>query len=572
MTAMANQDPQDTSTSVNSESQPQEDSAESFESALSQFEKEHADQSKSASAQKEGIVVSLSDDQVFLDIGLKVEGALLRSEFRDNAASLSPGDKVLVSIKGRTEEGYYALSLSKVAQPVDWASIEKAFTERTAVVGTVTGVVKGGLTVDVGLRAFMPASRSGTRDAAELEKLVGQEIVCRIVKLDVAEEDVVVDRRAILEEQTRELQQQRYAEIKQGDVVSGQVRSVTSYGAFVDLGGIDGLLHVSDMAWTRTSSPEEVVSVGQQVQVKVLKLDTENRRISLGLKQLQPEPWESAADRYQLGQRVKGTVRRLMDFGAFVEVEPGIEGLIHVSEMSWIHKVRKPGDILKLEDTVEAVILSINADERRLSLGLKQALGDPWADVPTKFPAGTVIEGPVVRLAKFGAFVHLAEGVEGLVHISEITAEKRLNHPQEALRVGQIVKAQVQAFDVEKRQVKLSMKQLVPTDLDEFLAEHAVGDVVSGRILEQDSSSAKVELGVGVRAICSIASSAEVPASAKSEAAVDLSALTSMLNARWKGESKSSSSSEALSVGQVRNFRISKINSDTKEILVDLVK
>jgi small subunit ribosomal protein S1 len=347
---------------------------------------------------------------------------------------------------------------------------------------------------------------------------------------------------------------------------------VTSYGAFIDLGGIDGLLHVSDMAWTRISSPEEVVSVGQQVQVKVLKLDTENRRISLGLKQLQPEPWESAADRYQLGQRVKGTVRRLMDFGAFVEVEPGIEGLIHVSEMSWIHKVRKPGDILKLEDTVEAVILSINADERRLSLGLKQALGDPWADLPAKFPAGTVIEGPVVRLAKFGAFVQLAEGVEGLVHISEITAEKRLNHPQEALRVGQIVKAQVQALDVEKRQVKLSMKQLVPTDLDEFLAEHAVGDVVSGRILEQDSSSAKVELGVGVRAICSITSSAEVPASAKSEAAVDLSALTSMLNARWKGESKSSSSSEALSVGQVRNFRISKINSDTKEILVDLVK
>jgi small subunit ribosomal protein S1 len=572
MTAMANQDPQDTSTSVNSEAQQQEDSAESFGSVLSQFEKEHADQSKSASAQKEGIVVSLSDDQVFLDIGLKVEGALLRSEFRDNAANLSPGDKIPVSIKGRTEEGYYALSLSKVAQPVDWASIEKAFTERTAVVGTVTGVVKGGLTVDVGLRAFMPASRSGTRDAAELEKLVGQEIVCRIVKLDVAEEDVVVDRRAILEEQSRELQQQRYAEIKQGDVVTGQVRSVTSYGAFIDLGGIDGLLHVSDMAWTRISSPEEVVSVGQQVQVKVLKLDTENRRISLGLKQLQPEPWESAADRYQLGQRVKGTVRRLMDFGAFVEVEPGIEGLIHVSEMSWIHKVRKPGDILKLEDTVEAVILSINADERRLSLGLKQALGDPWADLPAKFPAGTVIEGPVVRLAKFGAFVQLAEGVEGLVHISEITAEKRLNHPQEALRVGQIVKAQVQALDVEKRQVKLSMKQLVPTDLDEFLAEHAVGDVVSGRILEQDSSSAKVELGVGVRAICSITSSAEVPASAKSEAAVDLSALTSMLNARWKGESKSSSPSEALSVGQVRNFRISKINSDTKEILVDLVK
>jgi small subunit ribosomal protein S1 len=571
---MANQETHDLSNSIETSSQHNENSVESFGDVLSQFEKEHVDRSKSESAQKEGVVVSISDDLVFLDIGLKVEGALPRTEFMDNAESISLGDKIPVSLKGRTEEGYYALSLSKVVQPVDWTSIEKAFTEQTAVVATVTAVIKGGLSVDIGVRAFMPASRSGTREAAELERLVGQEITCRIVKLDVAEEDVVVDRRVILEEQARELEQKRYSEVRQGDIVSGQVRSLTSYGAFVDLGGIDGLLHISDMAWNRLSSPEEVVSVGQQLQVKVIKLDAENKRISLGLKQLTPEPWESAADRYRLGQRVTGTVRRLTDFGAFVEVEPGIEGLIHVSEMSWVTKVRKPGDVLKLEDSVEAVVLSINTGERRLSLGLKQALGDPWADVPNKFSAGTVIEGPVVRLAKFGAFVQLAEGVEGLVHISEITSEKRLNHPQEVLRAGQIVKAQVQAVDVEKRQVKLSMKQLIPTDLDTFLAEHSVGDVVSGRIVEQASTHVKVELGEGVLATCSTSGSAnsEAPASGPSKPALDLSALSSMLNARWKGESKSSSQTEALHVGQVRNFRIAAINHDMKEITLDLAK
>ena len=569
---MANQENHDLSNSIETSSQHQENSRESFEAALSQFEKEHADRSKSESAQREGVVVSISDDLVFLDIGLKVEGALPRTDFRDNAESVSPGDRIPVSLKGRTEEGYYALSLSKVVQPVDWASIEKAFAEQTAVVGIVMSVVKGGLNVDVGVRAFLPASRSGTRDAAELERLVGQEITCRIVRLDVTEEDVVVDRRVVLEEQARELEKKRYSEVSQGDILSGQVRSLTSYGAFIDLGGIDGLLHVSDMAWRRLSSPDEVVSVGQQIQVKVIKLDAENKRISLGIKQLQPEPWESAGDRYQLGQRIRGTVRRLTDFGAFVEVEPGIEGLIHVSEMSWVKKVRKPSDVLKLEDSVETVVLSINTEERRLSLGLKQALGDPWADVPGKFRVGTVIEGPVVRLAKFGAFVQLAEGVEGLVHISEITSERRLNHPQEVLRAGQIVKAQVHAVDLEKRQVKLSMKQLVPTDLDTFLAEHAVGDIVSGRLVDQGSNYVRVELGEGVLATCSTTATPNAPAEGKGEPVLDLSALSSMLNARWKGESKSAPQTEALRIGQVRNFRIAAINPDTKEVALDLVK
>ena len=568
---MANEDTPKTPSDFIDTPEAPDDSGVSFGSLLSEFEKTHADRSKTEAAQKEGIVVSISSDSVFLDIGFKVEGVLPRGAFENNAEGVTVGDRFPVSVKGRNEEGYYALSRLRIAQPTDWASLEAAYAQKAAVAGTVTGVVNGGLTVDVGVRAFMPASRSGTRDAAELEKLVGQEITCRIVKLDAAEEDVVVDRRIILEEQTRQLAEKRYLEVSEGDIVSGQVRSLTSYGAFIDLGGVDGLLHVSDISWSRVNSPEEVLTVGQQLQVKILKVDADTRRISLGLKQLQPEPWDSASDRYQLGQRVSGTVKRLTDFGAFVEVEPGIEGLIHVSEMSWINKVRKPGDILKLGDTVEAVILSISPAERRLSLGLKQALGDPWTAVPQKFPAGSVIEGPVARLTKFGAFVQLAEGIEGLVHISEISAEKRINHPQDVLKAGQIVKAQVLAIDMERRQIKLSMKQLIPTDLDEYLEEHAVGDIVSGRLIEQTGDSAIVELGEGIRAKCAVGAMSEPAASSHSEAGLDLSALSSMLNARWKGETKASNvQADSLRIGQMRNFKIVTIDRDTKQIGLEL--
>jgi small subunit ribosomal protein S1 len=404
-----------------------------------------------------------------------------------------------------------------------------------------------------------------------LQKLVGEEITCRIVKLDAAEEDVVVDRRVILEEETHQLEEKRYSELGEGDIVSGQVRSLTGYGAFVDLGGVDGLLHVSDIAWSRVNNPDEVLTVGQQLHLKILKVDADGKRISLGLKQLQPEPWVSAPDRYQLGQRVSGIVKRLTDFGAFIEVEPGIEGLIHVSEMSWINKVRKPGDILKLNDTVEAVILSISPVERRLSLGLKQALGDPWAVVPQKFPAGSVIEGPIVRLTKFGVFIQLSEGVEGLVHISEISAEKRINHPQDVLKTGQIVKAQVLSIDMDKRQIKLSMKQLIPTDLDGYIDEHSVGDVVSGRLIEQTRDKAIVELGEGIRANCALSSKIEPEAASQGGAKLDLSALSSMLNARWKGETKvSNAQADPLHVGQMRSFKIVTIDRDTKQINLEL--
>ncbi len=548
--------------------EPEPEPEESFADIFKEFERTHKRDKSDGPRQLEGTVISIGPEAVYIDIGYKIEGAIPRSDFELNADNISPGDKFPVSIKGRTEDGYYALTRFRVAQPTDWTALEAAFEQKLAIVGTVTALVKGGLTVDVGVRAFLPASRSGTRDAAELEKLVGTEITCRITKLDTTDEDVVVDRRVVLEEQAKSRQQGIYADLKAGAVVKGTVRALASYGAFVDIDGIDGLLHVSDIAWARVNNPADILSVGQELKVKILKIDADSKRISLGLKQLQPEPWQTVPARYLVGQRVHGTVTRLMDFGAFVEIEPGIEGLIHVSELSWTKKVRTPADVLKIGDTVDAIILAIKPEERRLSLGLKQTLSNPWSEISSRFPVGSQITGPVMRLTNFGAFIQIEEGVEGLVHISEISAEKRLNHPQEALRVGEVVKALVLAIDTEKRQIKLSIKQLVPTSIDEFLAEHNLGDVLSGRVISEHSA----ELGEGVFAQIRAKATA-VPTTmtaASAEAKPDLSSLTSLLQSRWKGQDKSApKSDEQLSPGQIRRFKIVKLDLEAKKLEVE---
>ena len=486
------------------ESRPINEPDESFKDILSQFEQSKSRKPAEAGKGREGTVIAVTVDSVLVDIGFKTEGILPLAAFQSAGEAVKAGDKLVVSIKGRDPEGYYELTLGKIERPKDWASLEKAFAEKTTIVGTVTGVVKGGLSVDVGVRAFMPASRSGARDAAEMEKLVEQEIRCRIIKLDEAEEDVVVDRRVVAEEEERAVKERRYSEVKEGATVHGTVRSLTDYGAFIDIGGVDALLHVSDISRSRVSKPADVLSVGQEIEVKVLKIDPEKRRISVGMKQLEPDPWDSVAAKYKPGERAHGTVTRVLDFGAFVELEPGIEGLIHISEMSWAKKVRTPSDVVKPGETVEAVILGVSAGERRISLGLKQALGDPWADVAQKFAVGSVIEGPVTSLTKFGAFVQLSEGVEGMIHISDMSAEKRINHPQDMLKVGQSVKAQVLEIDTEKRRLKLGMKQLIPTSIEEYIAERQEGDVVSGRVLEISGEQARVELGEGIQGTCRI--------------------------------------------------------------------
>ncbi len=543
----------------------------SFGDILSEFEQQHT---RSNRESLEGTVVSISPESVFVDIGRKMEGVLPLEVFRDPAGALTikPGDKLRVTVTGRDPEGSYTLSTTKVERPKDWSGLESAFAEQRAIGGVVTELVKGGLRVDVGSRAFMPASRSGAKDQAELEKLVGQEIRCRIIKLDTASEDVVVDRRVVLEEEEAQTRARKFAELQEGAVVRGIVRSLTDFGAFIDLGGVDGLLHVADMAWYRVAKPADAVSVGDSIEVKILKINPEGRRISLGLKQLAADPWSTAAERFHTGDRVQGKVSRLADFGAFIELLPGVDGLIHVSEMSWAKKVKKPSDMLKTGEMVEAVVLGVNSADRRISLGLKQALGDPWEDAVKKYPVGAIAEGAVTSLTNFGCFIDLGGGVDGMIHISDITGEKRLNHPREAVSAGQMVRAVVLEVDRERRRIKLGIKQLQPTSADEYIAEHKVGDSVTGRIVEATRGRAKVELGEGVFAECQLreetANGSNVP---EPVAKTDLASLTAMLSAKWKqGPAAASPREEPLRAGQVRTFRILRLDQPNKKIEVEL--
>jgi small subunit ribosomal protein S1 len=543
--------------------------AMTFAEILSQFEGSR----KNESGSRQGAVIAVTSDSVFVNLGLKTEGVLPAADFRasDGNPGVEIGDIVTVTITGRNSEGYLTLTKLKVEKPKDWAGLERAFAEGRIIGGLVSGQVKGGFSVDVGVRAFMPASRSGTRDTAEMEQLIGQDIQCKIIKLDVADEDVVVDRRVVLEEEERQARRKAFEELKEGAVVSGTVRTLTDFGAFVDIGGMDGLLHVADMSWGRVAKPSDVLTAGQSIEVKILKVDPASRRIALGLKQLGPDPWSQAEEKFKTNDRLKGKVTRVTDFGAFVELEPGLEGLIRLADMSWSRKIRKPSDVLKAGELVEVVVTGVKAADKRIGLSLKQALGDPWDDVASRFAPGTVVEGPVVSLADFGAFVELGEGIEGMIHIGDISREKRLKHPKEALTAGQRVRAQVLEVDRAKRRIRLGMKQLEPTSVDEYIAEHKPGDKVSGRLVEISPKKAKVELGEGVLAVC------RLPVEAKAEEQApaslpDLSELTAKLAAKWKqGESSSGvNRKEPVRAGQIRSFRIALLDAANKQIELEL--
>jgi small subunit ribosomal protein S1 len=545
----------------------------SFGDILQQFEQEHHANGREAI---QGIVVSITPETVFVDIGRKMDGTLPVEKVRTPQGELlvRVGDKMIVTVTGREEDGSYSLSTVRVERPKDWSALEKAFAEHLTIGGMVTEIVKGGLRVDVGMKAFMPASRSGARELADMEKLVGQEIKCKIIKLDTASEDVVVDRRVVLEEEAAVAKEKAYTDLREGMVVRGTVRSLTDFGAFVDMGGIDGLLHVGDMAWRRVAKPSEVVSPGDTIEVKILKVNAQTRRIALGLKQLQPDPWTAAGESFHVGDRLPGKVTRVTDFGAFIELMPGVEGLIHVSELSWSKKIKRPSDVVKPGEMVEAVVLGINTAERRISLGLKQALGDPWEEAEKKYTPGTVVEAPVGSLTNFGAFVELANGIDGMIHISDISGEKRLNHPKEALSPGKTVRAVVLEVDRSKRRIKLGMKQLEPTSIDEYIAEHQDGEVVTGRVVEVHGSRAKVELGEGVVAESNIgvATKAQEPKEVE-PAKGDISSLTAMLSAKWKqgGGAAPGTAPTETRAGQIRNFRIVKLDAAKKKIELEIV-
>lgn len=544
----------------------------SFAEILSEFESSR----RQETGPRQGTVVAVTADSVLVDIGLKTEGVLPLESFLDanGKAGVECGDLVTVTITGRDAGGYYTLSMLKAEKPKDWSGLEAAFASGKAIGGTVTGVIKGGLNVDVGVRAFMPASRSGARDAAELEQLVGQEIQCKIIKLDVADEDVVVDRRAVLAEEEARRREAVLASLQEGAELSGTVRTVTDFGAFVDLGGVDGLLHVSDMSWGRIEKPSDFVKAGDVIKVKILKVDAAGRRVSLGTKQLSADPWILAGEKYKAGDRVRGTVTRLADFGAFVELEPGVEGLIRMADMSWSRKFRKPADVVQQGEMVEVVVTSVAAADRRIGLSLKQALGDPWQDAISKYPVGAVVEGPVTSLAEFGAFVEIAEGVEGMIHVGDISGEKRLKHPKEVLAAGQRVRAQVLEIDRSKRRIRLGMKQLEPTSADEYIAEHKVGDRVTGRVLESGPKKVRVELGDGVVAVCRMPSlgGKDKETAGTADGKADLASMTAMLAARWKEGARFSAGAKpgAVRAGEVRTFRIAALDAANKTIEVEL--
>ncbi len=543
---------------------------QNFGDILSSFEQQHADAAHGQTIS--GTIVSVTADGIFVDIGRKIEGQLSLSKWMDTqTGDPAVGSSIVVSVGPRNEEGYYDLSTIKIERPKDWSGLQAAFAAKTNIAGVVAEQVKGGFRVDIGVRAFMPASRSGVREMADMPNLVGQEIQCRITKLDVDKEDVVVDRRAVLEEEQAERRQQALSGLHEGAIVRGRVRSLMDFGAFLDLGGVDGLLHVVDMSFSRVGKASDVVKVGDELEVKILKIDPATRKISLGLKQLSEDPWTVAARTFHVGDRVSGTVSRLADFGAFIELMPGVDGLIHVSELSWNKRVRKPADLLKIGERVEAVILQINLAEHRIGLGYKQALGDPWDAVPQKYPIGSTVEGPITNITQFGAFVELGDGIEGMVHISDITNEKRLDHPREKLAKGQTVRAVVLEVDRDRRRVRLGLKQLEPTTVDHYISEHQPGETVSGRLVEVHGDRAKVELGEGVLANCSLKARDDKTSTIEKRDLADVGSLGAMLSARWKqGSGQNGETKPTLRTGEVRSFRISNLDPAKRLIEIEL--
>lgn len=550
----------------------------SFAAILSEFEQQQKAEAPAATETRseaiKGTVVSIKDDNIILDIGRKTEGALPLSLYQEAGGDVAKlGDIIEVNAEGINDLGYFALTPLKIIRAKDWSALQAAFDEKRNIVGKVTGIVKGGLTVDIGSRAFLPASRSGVRDQAEFVKMLGQDITCRITKLDTEKEDVVVDRRAILEEEAAEAKKAAFERMKEGETVDGTVRSMTEFGAFVDLGGVDGLLHITDMSWQRIGKPVDVVNIGEQIKVKILKINPNTRKISLGLKQLIPDPWKTTLARLVVGARITGKVVRLADFGAFVELEPGVDGLIHISEMSWTKKVRAASDLLKVGEQVEVVVLGVKEEDKRISLGLKQALGDPWADVPAKYPEGTIVDATITSLQKFGAFADLGDGIEGMIHIGDIANEKRLDHPKDALHVGQVVKAKVLKLDNTERRIRLGLKQLEPTRADEYIAEHKAGDKVTGRVVDASPTRAKIELGDGVMGDCKLTPAVPVEEKKVEAGPVDINSLSAMLKSRWKegkGTPEVKGDPNALRSGQIRNFKITAIDLEKKKIELEL--
>jgi len=451
-----------------------------------------------------GTVLKVTPSEVIVDVGYKSEGIIAVDEFLDEAGEVTvqPGDIVDVLLE-RTEDrdGYVVLSREKAEKMKIWDEVEKAYAERKVVIGRVIERIKGGLAVDIGVRAFLPGSQIDVRPVRNLDALRGQELRMRVIKVNKKRGNIVLSRKALLEEENAEKKKHTLETLAEGKVLKGVVKNITDYGAFIDLGGIDGLLHITDMSWGRVGHPSELFKVNDEIDVIVLKYDPATERVSLGHKQLITDPWANVMDRYPVGARMSGKVVSLTDYGAFIELEAGVEGLIHVSEMSWSKRVKHPSKILNVGDTVDAMVLGVDPTARRISLGLKQVESNPWHDLADKYPVGSKIQGKVRNLTEFGAFVEVEEEIDGLIHISDMSWSKRIKHPSEVLKKGDVVEAMVLNIDAENQRLSLGLKQLATDIWDDFFSRHHVGDTIEGKVVRMTNFGAFVELDEGIEGL-----------------------------------------------------------------------
>jgi small subunit ribosomal protein S1 len=453
----------------------------------------------------DGHVLAVTDAGVIVDVGGKFEGLVPAQEFVDSGSPIEfgPGQTIEVERLHAQKDGYVLLSHVRAHRRRVWERIEKSYREHATIKGKVTERIKGGLVVDIGVRSFLPASQIELRPVHDLDSWKDKEIDVRVLKLNRKRGNVVVSRRAILEEDQKSKRETLMGSLAEGTIVTGKVKNVTDYGVFVDLGGMDGLLHVSDLVWGRVPHPSSIVKAGDDLQVQILKFDKEKQRISLGRKQLLPDPWATVPERFPVGTRVHGKVVGVTDYGAFVQIEPGVEGLVHVSEMSWSKRTKHPAKIVKEGDELEVVVLEVKTDQRRISLGLKQTQPDPWDAAAEKYPVGTVVSGRIRNLADFGAFVEIEEGMEGLIHISDVSWTERIKHPSEKFKKGDTVEAKVLKVDSQNRRLSLGIKQLKDIWADWFAA-HKVGDVLKGKVARTTDFGAFVELAEGIEALCHV--------------------------------------------------------------------
>jgi len=484
---------------------PAAPASDDFAAALETFTTE-TEESVGGDRVIKGTVVKLTATHVVVDIGAKSEGMLPIAEVLDHEGKprFQPGDEIdVMRDKGETEEGYVNLSHLKAQRLRAWDDIERAYNEKKPIKGVVVDRIKGGLTVDIhGARAFLPGSQVDLRPIRNLDGMKGQTMEVAIIKLNKKRGNIVVSRKQLLEEEQAEKRGKTLEHLEEGTVTTGVVKNLTEYGAFVDMGGIDGLLHITDMSWGRLTHPRDLVNVGDQIQVKVLKYDKDKQRVSLGFKQLTPDPWLDAEHRYPVGAHVHGRVISVTDYGAFVELEQGIEGLVHVSEMTWSKRMKHPSKLVNVDDQVDCVVLSVNPAERRISLGMRQLASNPWDTLHDKYPVGATVEGRVRNLTEFGAFIEIEDGIDGLVHVSNLSWTKRVKHPSEVLKKGDRVKAVILAIEPDKRRLSLGVKQMQPDVWDSFFAQHRVGDILHGKVLRVANFGAFVEIAEGVEGLC----------------------------------------------------------------------